>query len=126
MIIMACILALFVNIAELRAATDSLQQQWSILVAYEKLTQEYTAAVALLNNSVESTYHNIMNTIQELNNLIQMMNQDTTLYRDKTDLLFTNLGMDITQTNPASSCAALPPTPACGYYWVRASNGSRV
>ena len=129
-IIMASILALFVNIAKLREATDSLQQQWdnnSIQVAHEKLTEEYTAAVALLNNSVESTYQNIMNTTQELNNLIQVVNiQDITSYRNKTDLLFINLGMDITRTNPASSCAALPPSAPTGYYWVRASNGSAV
>ena len=121
MIVMASILALFVNIVELREATDSLQQQWdnnSIQVTYEKLTEEYTAAVALLNNSVESMYQNIMN------NLIQ--NQDNTSYRNKTDLLFTNLGMYITQTNPASSCAALPPSAPSGYYWVRASNDSAV
>ena len=130
MIVMACILYIFVNIAELRAATDSLQQQWdnnSIQVTYEKLTEEYTAAVALLNNSVESTYQHIMNTTQKLNNLIQMVNiQDITSYGNKTDLLFTNLGMDITQTNPAASCAALPPSAPSGYYWVMALNGSAV
>ena len=57
-IVMACILPIFVNIADLRAETDSLQQQKnnndSIQMTYQKLTEENTAAIALLNNSIES------------------------------------------------------------------------
>ena len=95
-------------------------------MTYQKLTEEYTAAIALLNNSM---YRNAMNMTQELNNLIIVniqLSRDITSYGNKTDQLITYLGMEITQTNPASSCAALPPSTPSGYYWVRVSNGSAV
>ena len=127
-IIMASILALFVNIAELRAATDSLQQQQdeklnsSIEMTYKKLTEEYTAAFTLLNNSVESMNHHTFNTTQELNNLIQELSRGITSYGNKTDQLVINL---LTQIHP-TTCVALPPSSPSGYYSGRASDGSMV
>ena len=82
-IVMVCILALFVNIAELRYSLQRQQNKKlnnSIEKTYQKLTEEYTTAIALLNNSM---YRNTMNMTQELNQL----SRDITSYGNKTDQL---------------------------------------
>ena len=91
-------------------------------MTYKKLTEEYTAAFTLLNNSVESMNHHTFNTTQELNNLIQELSRGITSYGNKTDQLVINL---LTQIHP-TTCVALPPSSPSGYYSGRVSEGSMV
>ena len=92
-----CLIVILVNVAELKAEEDSLQQLTqsnennSVELNCQQLSREYKMAVEFLNNSI------------------------TEAIRD--------LGVYLLQS---SFCAALPPSSPSGYYWVRASNGSAV
>ena len=72
-IVMACIFALFVNIAELRAATDSLQQQQNKKL--NNSTEMTDGLIQMVNvqlrQDIESMWQNTTNTALELNGLIQ-------------------------------------------------------
>ena len=113
-----CLIAILVNVAELKAEEDSLQQLTqsngiilnNSILLLQQLTQSNEI---IINNSIEL---NCQQLSQEYKMAVQFLNSSITeAIRD--------LGVYILQS---SSCAALPPSSPSGYYWVRASNGSAV
>ena len=113
-----CLIAVLVNVAELKAEEDSLQQLTQsngiIINNLILLLQQLTwSNEIIINNSIESNYQQLS---LEYKMAVQFLNSSITeAIRD--------LGVYILQS---SSCADLPPSSLSGYYWVRASNGSAV
>ena len=111
-VIVACFIAIFFWITELKTAEDSLQQEVMLLMLHQQLSQEHTTQ---LNTSLEDTA-----TFLQMTDL--QLSQDIASIRDLTQ----KLTMGTSGSNPTDTCAALPPYYHSGYYWVRASNGSAV
>ena len=108
--VFAFLIAILVNIAELKAATDQLQKSADKLnttneLNYQQLSQEYQMAIEVM-------YQYSRNATQEQTN-------------ELTELLM-DLGVYFTSSSPALSCNGLSPSSPSGYYWVRALNGSAV
>ena len=108
-----CLIAILVNVAELKAREDSLQQ---LTQSNEYIINNSTLLLQQLTQSNEI----IINNSNELN--CQQFSRE---YKMAVQFLNDSIteAIDILQS---SSCAALPPSSPSDYYWVRASNGSAV
>ena len=137
--ILACLIAVFINVSELKATTDSLRQR----------TQYNSQLHNQINKSNQQYHHNIMIQLQQLNQTLNerlqqlsqvidnhthdFIYQQITHSMNITQELNITLQMQINQltrlifdNSIVSSCAALSPSSPSGYYWVRASDGSAV
>ena len=94
---MTCLIAILINVAELKAKADSQQQLTQSNVILNCQSQEYKMTVEQFHWSCVPVYKNA-----------------------------TQKQAGQHSETPAASCAALSPSSPSGYYWVRASNGSAV
>ena len=108
--ILTSLIAILVNIAELKAATEQLQKIADKLnttneLNYQQLSQDYQMAIEVM-------YQYSRNATWEQTNQL-------------TELLL-DLGVYCNSNIPTLSCNDLSPSSPSGYYWVSAFNGSAV
>ena len=131
------------QLEQINKSLTSIQNQITIL-SREEMDNNAAQSnnIQQLNTSIDMQLSTLHNQTQQLSDSNTMLQQQLTTLHNQTQQLSdsnTMLQQQLTtlrnQTqqlsgrfffNPASSCAALPPSSPSGYYWVRASNGSAV
>ena len=111
---LVCLAVLAILYLEVAKLSDSLQQSNQNMYSN------------IIPKQLNSSTHTIL---QQLSILQNQLLSDNTVLLQQLSILHGHteqLLLGQSSSNPAASCAALPPSSHSGYYWVRTSNGSAV
>ena len=104
------------------AQSNNIQQLNTSIIDMQLSTlHNRTQQLSDSNTMLQQQLTTLHNQTQQLSDSNTMLQQQLTTLRNQTQQLSGRFSF-----NPASSCAALPPSSPSGYYWVRASNSSAV